>query len=110
MDSAAVPFPLRVRVQQAEVFMISIHKQGGKGLVLQPVQLVSIHLLPGPHAAKITRDDHAVISTHSLQMGKILCSEPMKITVGIACDPDAHLVPLLLCQCSSTDDTTMLAQ
>ena len=92
MDPAAVPLPLRAGAEQGEILVVSADKQGGKGLVLQPVQLVSVNLFPGPYTPKIASDDHEVVPIHPLQLGKIPCGEPLKITVGVACDPDAHLV------------------
>ena len=110
MDPAAVPLPLRVGAEQAEVLVVSADKQGGKGLVLQPVQLASVRLLPGPYTPKIASDDHTVVPIHPRQLGIIPCCEPLKIAVGIACDPDAHLEPPLSAFFCSTNDTTVSGQ
>ena len=83
MDAPAVPLLLGAGVEQGEVFMVAIHEQGGEGLGLQPVQLVSVRLFATPYATEVPGQDHAVIPVHPLQLGEVPCGEPLEIPVTI---------------------------
>ncbi|WP_140402116.1 hypothetical protein [Flavonifractor sp. An306] len=54
LNLSAVPFLCRIFSQQVEVFMVAADEQGGKGQILQPVQIPLLLLAPIPYAAKIS--------------------------------------------------------
>lgn len=66
-----------------QCFNLPVCEQSGKGLVLQPIQMVAVRLLSSPYAAVVACDDHEVVPIHSLQLGKILCSESLESTMAI---------------------------
>ena len=51
---SAVPFAHRVVPQKVIVFVITVHKQGGKGPVRQPVQPLLFSVAVIPDTAKVT--------------------------------------------------------
>ena len=54
MNTSAVPRPFRESIQEIEVLMVPVHKQGGKGLFLQPVQPVLVFGTSVPQPSKVS--------------------------------------------------------
>ena len=71
MNLASVPLLNGQGVQPVEVLMVAVHKQCGKGLVLQPVQPIPLVRGVRPDTAKVAADDNIVTAAHFLLLGEI---------------------------------------
>ena len=79
--------------ESIEVFVVPVHKEGGKRLFLQPVEPVC---LPGgivPYAPEIACDDCIVAAAHLLLLWEISGVKPLEAAVSVAGNID-HAVSL----------------
>ena len=93
VDFSSLPLVDGKFSEPIEVFVVPVHKEGGKRLFLQPVEPVC---LPGrivPHAPEIACDDRIVATAHQLLLREIFGVEPLEAAVGVAGDID-HAVSL----------------
>jgi len=87
---SAVPFAHRVVPQKVIVFVITTHKQGGKGSVRQPVQPLLFSVAAIPDTAKVTADDHMILFGQALLFPEGLRAEAAEVAVRIACEKNCH--------------------
>jgi hypothetical protein len=93
VDFPSLPLVDGKFTEPIEIFVVSVHKEGGKRLFLQPVEPVC---LPGrivPHAPEIACDDHIVAAAHLLLLWEISGVKPLEAAVSVAGNID-HAVSL----------------
>ena len=93
VDCSTLPLVDGKFTEPIEVFVVPVHKEGGKRLFLQPVEPVC---LPGgivPHAPEIACDDRIVAAAHLLLLWEIFGVKPLEAAVGVAGNID-HAVSL----------------
>lgn len=63
--------------------MVSCHKQGGKGFIVQPIHPV-VFLFGAIPDAKIPANDHIIIFAELFLLGKNTCAESGKLTMCVS--------------------------
>ena len=84
---AALGFAVRTRV--------SADEQGGKRLVLQPIQPILLFGAAVPYPAEVAADDDAVLFGQVRLLVENVLFKPGKIAVGVAGKENSHFVSLL---------------
>ena len=87
---SAVPFARRVVPQEVIVFVITVHKQGGKGPVRQPVQPLLFSVAAIPDTAKVPADDYIILFGQAFLFPEDLRAEAAEVAVRIACEKNCH--------------------
>ena len=89
MHLTPVPFFDRISIQSVKILVISVHKQCGKGLALQPVQNMFLFFTFSariPYTAKIPADDYEIVLRHFFLLREYAGAESLEILMAIACN------------------------
>ena len=93
VDFPSLPLVDGKLTEPIEVFVVPVHKEGGKRLFLQPVEPVCLLGRIVPHAPEIACDDRIVAAAHLLLLWEIFGVKPLEAAMGVAGNID-HAVSL----------------
>ena len=84
VDFSSLPLMDGKFTEPVEVVVVPVHKEGGKGLFLQPVEPVCLFGRIVPYTPEIAGNDRIVITAHLLLLGKVVGAKPLETAMGVA--------------------------